>query len=65
MMLSTILALILYIVMGIFIGIKQAAASNFKHDKDDANIAGFFAGIFWPIVLTYYIIRVVFFEDWI
>lgn len=67
MILTIILAICLYAVMGIFVGIKQFHVNVDKKemDKDESQLLGFFAGVFWPLVLTYYIIRATFFEPWI
>lgn len=61
------LSIILYIVMGIIVGIKQYKVLNKSDDynKFDAEASGTILGFIWPITLTWYIIRVIFFEDWI
>jgi len=61
------LSIILYLVMGIFIGLKQYKAffNKGRKTQEESEITGWLAGFFWPIVLVGYIFRVVFFEEWI
>lgn len=56
------LAVLLYIVMGLITFTKQTKSS--KHEYTAPEAIGFIAGLFWPVTITWYGIKAVFFRDW-
>lgn len=63
-----ILSIILYIIIAIVIGNKQynCFVNICRLNQNEyPQIPSIFLGIIWPITIIWYIIRVVFFKDWI
>ena len=62
-----ILSVVLYLVMGMFVGVKYYHACYDKKgmSENDSETGGLFAGVFWPIALTYYVILCIFFRPWL
>lgn len=56
------LAALLYITLGLITFTKQKKASTPEFTAPEA--IGFIAGLFWPVVITWYGIKAVFFRDW-
>lgn len=64
-MITFILFWWMYLAMAIIIGQKQYKITLRSEPAENARVTAVMLGISWPITLTYYIIRAVFFEDWI
>jgi uncharacterized membrane protein len=63
---TTILIIIIYFLMGYIVGTKQYKAScKSENVSEYPEVNTIFAALLWPIFLIWYIIRAVFFEDWI
>jgi uncharacterized membrane protein SirB2 len=58
-----ILSVLIYIIIGLITFSKQYKKSEPKFTAPE--VIGFLAGLFWPIVIAWYGLKVIFFRDWV